>query len=89
MIFLNIYFLKNEEWYTYNENKDKYELTDKAPYEAKISHEAFYELEKEMLINDGSPEQEERIMQLENLVSQEEASQKYDEEQQARKLYGV
>lgn len=89
MVFLNIYFLKNEEWYAYNENEDKYELTDKAPYEARISYEAYYQLEKEMLNDDDSSEHENKIMQLYDLVSQEGASQKYDEEQQARKIYGV
>lgn len=36
------YFMKNKEWYTYNEEKHIYELTDKAPQEAINSYNDFY-----------------------------------------------
>ena len=36
------YFLENEEWYTYNIEEGKYELTDKAPQEAVESYNEFY-----------------------------------------------
>ena len=36
------YFLENEEWYTFNEEEWKYELTDKAPQEAIDSYNDFY-----------------------------------------------
>ena len=36
------YFLENEEWYTFNEEEWKYELTDKAPQEVIDSYNDFY-----------------------------------------------
>lgn len=36
------YFMKNKEWYRFNEDKFRYELTDKAPEKAKQSYEEFY-----------------------------------------------
>lgn len=36
------YFLENEEWYKFNEEEWKYELTDKAPQEAIDSYNDFY-----------------------------------------------
>lgn len=41
------YFLKNEEWFYFDEIEFRYKLTDKAPEKAKESYKAFYEeLEK-------------------------------------------
>ena len=39
------YFMKNEEWYYYDEKEEEYKLTDKAPIEAIESYEEFYEEE--------------------------------------------
>lgn len=36
------YFMKNEEWYTFDEINFKYVLTDKAPQEAIDSYNEFY-----------------------------------------------
>ena len=38
------YFMKNEEWYRYDEEKGKLVLTDKAPPEAVKSYKKFYRL---------------------------------------------
>ena len=38
------YFLENKEWYTFNEEEWKYELTDKAPQEAIDSYNHFYDI---------------------------------------------
>lgn len=43
------YFMENEEWYTFNEEEWKYELTDKAPQEAIDSYNDFY---KEKIVVD-------------------------------------
>lgn len=40
------YFLENEEWYKFNEDEWKYELTDKAPEKARKSYEEFYKTEE-------------------------------------------
>ena len=44
------YFLKNEEWYTIDENDDDrgYKLTDKAPQEAIDSYNEFYGTDLEL-----------------------------------------
>ena len=36
------YFMQNEEWYTFNEDEWKYELTSLAPQEAIDSYKKFY-----------------------------------------------
>ena len=36
------YFITNEEWYYYDEEKEIYKLTDKAPEKAKQSYEEYY-----------------------------------------------
>lgn len=36
------YFLQNEDWYKFNEDECRYELTDKAPKAARESYEQFY-----------------------------------------------
>ena len=36
------YFMKNKEWYYYDEKEEKYKLTDKAPKEAIESYKEFY-----------------------------------------------
>lgn len=41
------YFMKNKEWYYFDEKEFVYKLTDKAPKEAKESYEQFY-----MLLNE-------------------------------------
>lgn len=38
------YFLSNKDWYIYNEEEFRYELTDKATDEAKKSYKEFYDL---------------------------------------------
>lgn len=38
------YFLNNKDWYTYNEEEFRYELTDKATEKAKKSYSEFYDL---------------------------------------------
>ena len=38
-----LYFLDNEEWYTYDYNKGEYYLTDKATPKAKESYQAYIE----------------------------------------------
>ena len=38
------YFMKNKEWYSFNEKEWKYILTDKAPKEAVDSYNEFYNL---------------------------------------------
>lgn len=91
------FFMMDETWYTYDEKSDVFELTDKAPHEAVISFQAYNEYSEieddfyTMIFGTEEEKQEnERIkMELDFLISQPEASQKYDEEQQARKLYGV
>lgn len=37
------YFMKNEEWYYYDIETFKYQLTDKAPQEAIDSYNKYYE----------------------------------------------
>lgn len=90
MIFQEPYFMKNEKWYYYDTEESKYKLTDEAPSEAIVSYEAFYESIK-VMPREGETEEdfEKRIENLDKLICQDELSQKYDEEQQARKLYGV
>lgn len=44
MILEEPYFMKNPEWYKYDEKNYKYILTDKAPEEAKKSYEEYYKL---------------------------------------------
>lgn len=39
------YFKKDKEWYTWDEEKNKYVLTDKAPPEAIESYKEFYKEE--------------------------------------------
>lgn len=47
------YFMKNKEWYFYDELDECYKLTDKAPPEAVKSYEEFYtELEKSVTYPD-------------------------------------
>ena len=41
------YFMKNKEWYYFDEKEFVYKLTDKAPKEAKESYKQFY-----MLLNE-------------------------------------
>lgn len=36
------YFMKNKDWYYFDENAFKYMLTDKAPEEARKSYEEYY-----------------------------------------------
>ena len=36
------YFMKNEEWFYFDETEFKYKLTDKAPKKAQESYEEFY-----------------------------------------------
>lgn len=36
------YFLNNPEWYTFNAEEWRYELTDKAPAKARESYAEFY-----------------------------------------------
>ena len=38
------YFMKNEEWYYYDNKKGVYKLTDKAPEKAKESYKNFYKM---------------------------------------------
>lgn len=83
------YFMKNEEWYYYDSEESKYKLTDKATPEAIISYEAFYELIDLMPIDDETEEEfEARREKIEDLAYQDELSQTYDEEQQAKQIYG-
>lgn len=37
------YFMKNEKWYRFDEELEKYVLTDEAPQKAKESYKEFYE----------------------------------------------
>jgi hypothetical protein len=89
MSYKNIFYLKNKDWYYYDEEEDCHKLTDKAPKEAVISYEAFNKLRDEIEFNDGTEEQQQRIIELNELATQPEASRKYDEEQQARAIYGM
>lgn len=90
------YFMKNKEWYFYDEENDIFTMTDKAPIEAIASYEAFLEyteLEDDVDIEGSESEEEKQIkearkMELDYLISQPEASKKYDEEQQAKQIYG-
>ena len=36
------YFMENKEWYRFNEEEFRYELTDKAPQKAVESYEQYY-----------------------------------------------
>lgn len=47
------YFLQNPEWYRYNDDLGRYELTDKATPEAKKSFEDFYDLLESDIVFDG------------------------------------
>lgn len=48
MTLLEPYFMKNKEWYYFDEEEFCYKLTDKAPEEAKKSYAEFYaELESQ------------------------------------------
>lgn len=38
------YFMKNKDWYYYDENNLMYKLTNKAPDKAKQSYKEFYKL---------------------------------------------
>lgn len=38
------FFMKDKSWFRFNEEKFRYELTDKAPEEAVESYNEFYEL---------------------------------------------
>lgn len=42
MILKKPYFMKNKEWYYWDENEWKYKLTDKASQEAIESYKKFY-----------------------------------------------
>jgi len=44
MILEKPYFMTNESWYRFDEDKFKYVLTDEAPDEAIKSYKEFYEL---------------------------------------------
>ena len=46
MYFSEPYFMKNKEWYTYDENDTKrpFKLTDKAPPRAKRSYLKYYKM---------------------------------------------
>lgn len=37
------YFITNDDWYYYDEDKEIYILTDEAPEEAKRSYKEYYE----------------------------------------------
>lgn len=37
------FFIKNEEWFVFNEEECRYDLTDKAPKDAVESYNEFYE----------------------------------------------
>lgn len=41
------YFMKNKDWYFFDEENFCYKLTDKAPKEAKESYEEFYKMFKD------------------------------------------
>ena len=41
------YFLENKEWYYFDEEKEKYELTDKATDKAKQSFEEYIKIKEE------------------------------------------
>jgi hypothetical protein len=90
------YFMKNEEWYSYDKENDVFTMSEKAPVEAIISYQAYIEsvnlendLFTEIFGSEKEKEQKEkRIMELDYLISQPEASKKYDEEQQAKQIYG-
>lgn len=88
MVVSKIYFLKNEDWYKLNEETGEYEITEKAPLEAKMSYEAFKELKKVSYFGATSEENKNKMIELSELVAQPEASKKYDEEQQAKQIYG-
>ena len=47
------YFMKNPEWYYFDEDEFCYKLTDKAPPKAKRSFEAFYSDEYSDEYRDG------------------------------------
>ena len=42
MTLLEPYFMKNKDWYYFDEKEFCYKLTDKAPEEAKKSYKEFY-----------------------------------------------
>ena len=44
------YFLQNEDWYTYDDELERYVLTDKAPPEAIESYNEFYAERDEHLV---------------------------------------
>lgn len=88
MVVSKIFFLKNEDWYKLNEETGEYEITEKAPLEAKMSYEAFKELKKVSYFGTNSEENKNKMIELSELVAQPEASKKYDEEQQAKQIYG-
>lgn len=48
MILKKPYFMKNKEWYYYDEKEYKYKLTDKATEEAIESYNEFYKILKEI-----------------------------------------
>lgn len=50
------YFMSNKEWYVFNEEKWKYELTDEAPQEAIDSYNDFYK--KKIVIDEEGNESE-------------------------------
>lgn len=43
-IFEEPYFMKNEDWYYFDEKNCRYVLTDKAPEKAVKSYKEFYEM---------------------------------------------
>lgn len=42
------YFMKNEEWYYFDEKEFRYKLTDRATDKAKESYKEFYRLVEQM-----------------------------------------
>ena len=46
------YFMNNKSWYFYNEETERFELTDKATKEAIKSYEEFYNNFDDMYISD-------------------------------------
>jgi hypothetical protein len=45
------YFMKNEDWYYFDEVEFKYKLTDKATKEAIKSYEEYYKLLDERIVD--------------------------------------
>ena len=81
------YFMSNKEWYIFNEEKWKYELTDKAPQEAIDSYNDFYK--KKIVIDEEGNENE-----VNPDIDEEDGDDDFygddnDDEQQAMNLFGL